>query len=106
MENGRRQNFLADKNWQTSESLVPQDQAVELGKEVLGLFLAIEVSERDAVLVCGYMSSRSCLSLILCRVTDPPLRPNWVVGLKNNMDKIVWTGNGLELESFTLLALS
>ena len=70
MENGRRQNFLADKNWQTSESLVPQDQAVELGKEVLGLFLAIEVSERDAVLVCGYMSSRSCLSLILCRVTE------------------------------------
>ncbi|KAL8592125.1 hypothetical protein ACOMHN_033496 [Nucella lapillus] len=47
IESSRRQNYLCDKDWQTPDTLVPQDTPTDLGKEVQQLFTAIEDTPTD-----------------------------------------------------------
>ncbi|XP_076437014.1 bifunctional 3'-5' exonuclease/ATP-dependent helicase WRN-like [Babylonia areolata] len=44
IESSQRKGLQSNRDWQTPETLVPQDEAVDLGKEVQQLFTAIEVT--------------------------------------------------------------
>ncbi|KAK7463978.1 hypothetical protein BaRGS_00038018, partial [Batillaria attramentaria] len=45
IESSRRQNYYSNKNWQTADTMVPQDQLVDLSREALDLFSAIKLTE-------------------------------------------------------------